>query len=222
MKKAAAKGRRFSLLAAVCLLSPLLLVPTAEASRTLTTWIEPVLSPPAIPDLVLEASDAEPQPRHRLFGDLSLLERPLDVVPIQKTASGVFALGIQSNIRQTGGLEQNRSGPTFQGLWTDPVTGIAYARNRWYDARTASWLSEDPLGAVDSPNLYSFVAWAPQSARDPRVAVICDWTGNSTCLDVLSGAGDMIGESLWNALEKNRPELRRGAAQYAGAGGCIH
>ncbi|MCP4661237.1 MAG: hypothetical protein GY856_38020, partial [bacterium] len=29
----------------------------------------------------------------------------------------------------------------FQGLWTDPVTGVAHARARWYDARNASWLS---------------------------------------------------------------------------------
>jgi len=55
----------------------------------------------------------------------------------------------------------------FQGLWTDPVTGISYARNRWYDARTASWLSEDPMGAVDSPNLYAFVGWGPHVGRDP-------------------------------------------------------
>ncbi len=41
----------------------------------------------------------------------------------------------------------------FQGLWTDPVTGIAYARARWYDSRNASWLSADPLANVDSPNL---------------------------------------------------------------------
>jgi RHS repeat-associated protein len=55
----------------------------------------------------------------------------------------------------------------FQGLWHDPVTGIAYARNRWYDSRTAMWLSEDPLEDIDSPNLYAFVAWGPQSGRDP-------------------------------------------------------
>ncbi|MCP4896163.1 MAG: RHS repeat-associated core domain-containing protein [bacterium] len=55
----------------------------------------------------------------------------------------------------------------FQGLWTDPVTGLSYARNRWYDARNASWLSEDPVGAVDSTNLYAFVGWAPHVGRDP-------------------------------------------------------
>lgn len=69
----------------------------------------------------------------------------------------------------------------FQGLWTDPVTGIAYARNRWYDARTASWLSEDPMGAVDSPNLYAFVGWGPHVGRDPMglAAYAFDGTGNN-------------------------------------------
>ncbi len=55
----------------------------------------------------------------------------------------------------------------FQGLWTDPVTGLSYARNRWYDARNASWLSEDPKGAVDSTNLYAFVGWGPHVGTDP-------------------------------------------------------
>lgn len=55
----------------------------------------------------------------------------------------------------------------FQGLWTDPVTGVAYARARWYDARNASWLSEDPMADTDSPNLYAFVGWQPSMATDP-------------------------------------------------------
>ncbi len=55
----------------------------------------------------------------------------------------------------------------FQGLWTDPVTGVAYARARWYDARNASWLSEDPLLDVDSPNFYAFVGHQPHMGTDP-------------------------------------------------------
>ncbi|HSF39574.1 MAG TPA: Ig-like domain-containing protein [Thermoanaerobaculia bacterium] len=55
----------------------------------------------------------------------------------------------------------------FQGLWTDPVTGVAYARARWYDARNASWLSEDPLLDIDSPNLYAFVGHQPHMGTDP-------------------------------------------------------
>jgi RHS repeat-associated protein len=55
----------------------------------------------------------------------------------------------------------------FQGLLHDPVTGLAYARARWYDARTASWLSEDPLGMVDSTSLYAFVGHQPHLSTDP-------------------------------------------------------
>jgi RHS repeat-associated protein len=55
----------------------------------------------------------------------------------------------------------------FEGAWTDPTTGIAYHRARWYDPRTQSWLSEDPEGDVDSPNLYAFVGWGPHGATDP-------------------------------------------------------
>lgn len=55
----------------------------------------------------------------------------------------------------------------FQGLWTDPLTGVAYARARWYDARNATWLSQDPLLDINSPNLYAFVGWTPAMGTDP-------------------------------------------------------
>jgi RHS repeat-associated protein len=56
----------------------------------------------------------------------------------------------------------------FHGLWTDPVSGISYARARWYDARTGSFLSEDPLRDVDSPNLYQYGFNSPFNFSDPR------------------------------------------------------
>ena len=55
----------------------------------------------------------------------------------------------------------------FQGLWADPTTGLAYARNRWYDPHNAAWMSGDPVGPVDSSNLYAFVGWGPQMGADP-------------------------------------------------------
>jgi len=55
----------------------------------------------------------------------------------------------------------------FQGAWTDPVTGLAYHRARWYDPRNATWLTEDPLQDLDSPNLYAFVSWQPHMYTDP-------------------------------------------------------
>ena len=55
----------------------------------------------------------------------------------------------------------------FQGAWTDPATGLAYHRARWYDAANATWLSEDPLQDLDSPNLYAFVRHNPMNGVDP-------------------------------------------------------
>jgi len=172
--RAAAKERGILLLAAVCLLATLLLSPTAEASRGLPAAYKPALEPPATPDQVLSAELEDPPERLRLFDDLRLPERPLELVEARKTASGSSTFGLGLNVWQTGGLGRKCSELSFQGLWTDPVTGISYARNRWYDARTASWLSEDPLGAVDSPNLYAFVGWGPHDGRDP-MGLRDDW-----------------------------------------------
>ncbi len=69
----------------------------------------------------------------------------------------------------------------FQGAWTDPVTGLAYHRARWYEPRTAHWLSEDPAGTVDSVNLQAFVGWGPQGAQDPMG--LCLGLDNLSCLD---------------------------------------
>lgn len=56
----------------------------------------------------------------------------------------------------------------FQGAYFDPTTGLGYFRARWYDPQTLSWLSEDPAGIFDSPNLYAFVALQPNMNRDPK------------------------------------------------------
>ncbi len=55
----------------------------------------------------------------------------------------------------------------FQGAWTDPITGLQYKRERFYDPRNASWLSQDPMGDRDSANLYGFVAGRPHEFTDP-------------------------------------------------------
>jgi RHS repeat-associated protein len=80
---------------------------------------------------------------------------------------GVFR-GVTLNLRWgCGDFSCRISEDIFQGLWTDPVTGISYARARWYDARNAVFLSEDSQGDRDSPNLYAFVGLRPHEFRDP-------------------------------------------------------
>ena len=101
------------------------------------------------------------------------------------------------------GYDHRYVGLSFQGLWTDPVTGIAYARNRWYDARTASWLSEDPLGAVDSPNLYAFVGWGPHVGRDPMGLAVYAFDGTWNDKDEMLNPTNVA--KLYDAADRETP-----------------
>ncbi|HEX7708965.1 MAG TPA: Ig-like domain-containing protein [Thermoanaerobaculia bacterium] len=56
----------------------------------------------------------------------------------------------------------------FQALpFAEPATGLVYARARWYDPGTGSFLTPDPMGYLDSSNLYSFGAGDPVNNSDP-------------------------------------------------------
>ena len=46
----------------------------------------------------------------------------------------------------------------YTGKWTDPVSGLQWNINRWYDALTGKWVSEDPIGfGGGDVNLYRYV-----------------------------------------------------------------
>jgi RHS repeat-associated protein len=85
----------------------------------------------------------------------------------QRFASGERFESWASSGDTVGGRFPGGQNGLFHGLWTDPVSGISYARARWYDARTGSFLSEDPLRDVDSPNLYQYAGHNSFNATDP-------------------------------------------------------
>jgi RHS repeat-associated protein len=60
-------------------------------------------------------------------------------------------------------------GNTFgwHGLPRDPETGLIYARHRYYDPELGRFISTDPLGYVDGPNLYAFAGNDPVNFTDP-------------------------------------------------------
>jgi RHS repeat-associated protein len=56
----------------------------------------------------------------------------------------------------------------FTGRFYDKATGLQNNLNRWYDASTGRWLSEDPIGfAGGDANLYRYVGNAPGMYTDP-------------------------------------------------------
>jgi RHS repeat-associated protein len=55
----------------------------------------------------------------------------------------------------------------FAGLFYEQNTGLYLAKHRTYDARTARWLSRDPIGERAGGNLYRYVSDSPTNAVDP-------------------------------------------------------
>ncbi len=56
----------------------------------------------------------------------------------------------------------------FHSALKSSATGLLYFRNRWYSTLAGQWLSQDPLGPVDSQNLYAFNRFDSVNFRDPR------------------------------------------------------
>jgi RHS repeat-associated protein len=56
----------------------------------------------------------------------------------------------------------------YTGRFFDSATGLQNNLNRWYDASTGRWLSEDPIGfAAGDANLYRYVGNSPTNGTDP-------------------------------------------------------
>lgn len=54
----------------------------------------------------------------------------------------------------------------FQGKRIDKEVGLIYFGYRYYDAGLGRWISPDPMGTIDGPNLYAFVRNNPMKYVD--------------------------------------------------------
>ncbi len=71
----------------------------------------------------------------------------------------------------TSGLHESLRGAIIReinGLGPETRWATGTARARWYDPKSGSWLTPDPLGYQDSSNLYAFASGDPVNGRDPR------------------------------------------------------
>ena len=69
------------------------------------------------------------------------------------------------------------SGYAFTGREWDAETGLAFYRARYYSPLAGRFLSDDPAGLIDGPNLSAYVRNGPTGAVDP--------TGNNTWLQLV-------------------------------------
>ncbi len=55
----------------------------------------------------------------------------------------------------------------FAGMDYDPLTELYYARNRWYDPSTGTYLQPNPIPVRRAMAPYRYGAWAPWTNREP-------------------------------------------------------
>jgi RHS repeat-associated protein len=60
----------------------------------------------------------------------------------------------------------------FTGFYRDSQTGLDYAPYRWYSPSQARWMTRDPLGMIDGPNVY--VRCTPIKNIDVMGAACCN------------------------------------------------
>jgi len=128
----------------------------------------------------------------RSRSDLAIFERTVS----RKLASGPLAAFEENNVKGVSqlGLKLHRA-IEFQALpFTDPATGLVYARARWYDPSTGSFLSPDPMGFQDSSNLYAFCAGDPVNCSDPTGEF--GWSDVKAHASVTWGALKGVGKSV--------------------------
>ena len=69
----------------------------------------------------------------------------------------------------------------FTGKPWDAAAQMYYFPYRWYSSSAARWITRDPLGMVDGPNMYPYLRGKPVNGADPLGLwlgkLICDWFG---------------------------------------------
>ncbi|WP_040351623.1 RHS repeat domain-containing protein [Blastopirellula marina] len=97
----------------------------------------------------------------------------------------------------------------FGGYYYDSNTGLYVVRNRVYHPKLGRWLTKDPLGMVDGPNLYEYCAGDPVNFIDPSGTVFL------TAL-TLSFLGTLAYAAATTGAEEGPPEFYEGLAPLWG------
>ncbi|MCX5698906.1 MAG: hypothetical protein NTX01_04335, partial [Candidatus Omnitrophica bacterium] len=100
---------------------------------------------------------------------------------VQKYAFDAFG-----NITTQAGSTTNNY--RFQTKELHPQSGLVYFGSRWYNPTIGRWMSPDPLGMVDGPNVYCYLSNNPINDIDP-------W---GLCAEGGGGFFGKVGDWLWN------------------------
>ena len=79
------------------------------------------------------------------------------------------------------------------GIFTES-DNLYYMRARYYDAEVGRFISEDPAGFIDGPNLYAYVGGNPVNAVDPTG--LCPWCIPGAVGALIGGTANAAAEYL--------------------------
>jgi RHS repeat-associated protein len=112
----------------------------------------------------------------------------------------------------------DQAGYAFTGREWDAEIGLYYYRARYYDPELGRFISADPSGMVDGPNLYSYVTGRPTVARDPSGRFVIILAGVAYVLSAAEAAvlytlttllGLSIAEALTNIINSRSEGEKR-------------
>jgi RHS repeat-associated protein len=137
----------------------------ATSSLRSTTYGAEVPILPATPDM---------ESTGNVFSSPTLpieVREPIATIESQFISTGIdtpFTLATLTGLGAASSVADSLVLSSFQALpFVEPMTGFAYARERFYDPRTGNFLTSDPQGNIDSANLYAFAGGDPVNRRDP-------------------------------------------------------
>jgi len=123
----------------------------------------------------------------------------------------------------------HESGPAITYKYTghawDPLAQLYYAPYRYYSPSNARWITRDPLGMDDGPNVYAYVTGDPVNRTDQHgefaigiviaVVLLLALASLSWCAYVLKENNDAACAELRRKQDPNRAMLTQKAAELS-------
>ena len=96
-----------------------------------------------------------------------------------KSALGAYEYTPYGQAYATSGVALGSLGGAFTGKSWDATSQLYYFPYRYYSPSAARWLTRDPLGMVDGPNVYAYVKARPITVGDALgLSILSDFLGS--------------------------------------------
>lgn len=113
------------------------------------------------------ASDGQWQGRFLLADQVASVTQEIDDTGTRITYREYCPYGATAFVAAKSDADAAASKFRFAGKRRDDATGLYYFGMRYYPPWLARWISTDPAGTVDGPNLYAYVEGNPTTFTDP-------------------------------------------------------